>query len=83
MLQTANLGKSLGFLFLIRCILLLFDLIEYFLDILNVRSGMAPRGDVNDNLQIIYPFAFLHLADLVQFDFLRFFPVSDYVETEV
>ena len=44
---------------------------------------MAPRGDVNDNLQIIYPFAFLHLADLVQFDFLRFFPVSDYVETEV
>ena len=44
---------------------------------------MAPRGDVNDNLQIIYPFTLLHLADLVQFDFLRFFPVSDYVETEV
>jgi hypothetical protein len=44
---------------------------------------MTPRGDVNCYLEILYPFALPHLADLVQFDFLRFLPVSDYEETEL
>jgi len=44
---------------------------------------MAPGGDVNDYLQIVYPFALLHLGDLVQLNFLRFLSVSDYGEIEL